>query len=116
MLQLTIKKLKAQIESEQTPSAQELRTLIQELRKQKLDGDEQITILNHQVTLANMEKEKYVALLSARERQIKEMHAEMNDLQEAVQIQLTELQNAPNLSVLSSITNISSKIISHLKY
>nr|XP_022920301.1 uncharacterized protein LOC111428834 isoform X2 [Onthophagus taurus] len=102
---LQVKRLKAQIESNQSNSAQELKTVVQELRKQKTLADEQIALLNHNLTLTTMEKEKFVAILSARDRQIKEIRGEMSQLQEVVNEQLADLQNSPS-SITSSITNI----------
>lgn len=85
--------------------------MIQDLRKQKCESDEQIALLNHQLTLVSMEKEKYIAILSARDRQIKEIRSEMSQLQEVVNEQLVELQNAPCSSIPSSISNMTSKTV-----
>lgn len=104
-----MKKLKAQVDAQQNVTIIDLKALVQDLRKQKSEADEQIALLNHQMTLISMEKEKYVAILSARDRQIKEIRSEMTQLQEVVNEQLVELQNAPCSSIPSSATNMTSK-------
>ncbi|GJQ83714.1 hypothetical protein Trydic_g20593 [Trypoxylus dichotomus] len=108
-LQSQLKKLKAQLETQQNVPTTELKTILQDLRKQKVEADEQIALLNHQLTLISMEKEKYVAILSARDRQIKEIRSEMTQLQEVVNEQLVELQAAPCSSIPSSASNITSE-------
>lgn len=108
-LQSQVKRLRTQLETQQNVNTVELKSLVQDLRKQKTEAEDQVALLNHQLTLISMEKEKYVAILSARDRQIKEIRCEMSQLQEVVNEQLVELQNAP-CSVPSSTSNMTSKV------
>ncbi|KRT80781.1 hypothetical protein AMK59_5646, partial [Oryctes borbonicus] len=108
-LQSQLKKVKAQLETQQNLPTTELKAMLEDLRNQKSESDEQIALLNHQLTLISMEKEKYVAILSARDRQIKEIRAEMTQLQEVVNEQLVELQAAPCSSIPSTASNMTSE-------
>lgn len=104
-----MKKLKAQLENQQSAANQDLKNLIQDLRTKKTEAEQDAMYIRHQLTLAQMDKEKVSAILSIRERQITEIRDEMNQLQEVVNEQLVELKNLPYSSVHSSISNITGK-------
>lgn len=108
-LQTEVKKLKAQLDTQSGPSMQSLKALIQDMRIQKGEADQEIVSLRHQLTLVTMEREKYMAILAARDRQIKEMQVDMKQLQESVNEQLMEIQRGPPSSVPSTVSTVTGK-------
>lgn len=91
-LETQISQLKLQLADVSKPR-EELRVLIKEMKKNKSDTDAELMKLRHQLKLSEIEKEKYMAVLAVRDRQINEIRNEMSQLQEVVNEQLMELHS-----------------------
>ncbi|KAL1518387.1 hypothetical protein ABEB36_002018 [Hypothenemus hampei] len=76
--------------------------VIAELKKSKLNLERENKKLEHQLRLCAIEKEKYLAILAVRDRQIYEIRNEMTQLQQSVNEQLVELHNYATASVPSN--------------
>lgn len=90
MSQLHLKLLHAQ----NGHSSSELNSIIQEIQSQKQAADQECIDLRHKLVAANIESEKYNAILSVRNQQLNEIKKEMNLLQEVVNEHLLEIQKA----------------------
>ncbi|XP_019870790.1 uncharacterized protein LOC109599270 isoform X2 [Aethina tumida] len=112
-LETQISQLKLQLADVSKPR-EELRVLIKEMKKNKSDTDAELMKLRHQLKLSEIEKEKYMAVLAVRDRQINEIRNEMSQLQEVVNEQLMELHSNA-FSNLPSQTCSDSDIISESK-
>lgn len=66
---------------------------IADLNHSKIQLEQECAKLKHQIRLSTIEREKYVAVLAVRDRQIHEIRREMSQLQDVVNDQLLELQN-----------------------
>ncbi|KAF2880952.1 hypothetical protein ILUMI_25233 [Ignelater luminosus] len=110
-LNAQVRKLQAQLEAEQGLPVQELRSLVQQLQQEKTNIEQENMSLKHQLTISNMEKEKYIAILSVRDRQINEIRTEMTQLQDVVNEQLFELQKSPFVSSPSSQSTIVGNLV-----
>ncbi|XP_017768302.1 PREDICTED: uncharacterized protein LOC108556630 isoform X2 [Nicrophorus vespilloides] len=100
-----IKKLRLQMESYQGPTSQELKSLIKQLQDEKNTVLIESQELKQKIALAQMDCDKYRAILQARDAQVKEIRNEMTQLQEVVNEQLMELQNNAYTSEASSYSN-----------
>lgn len=90
-----------------SPSIKEMKALLQELRSQKLTAEQETLNIKHHVTLLDLEKEKYKTLLDVREKQMQEIRSELNQLQEVVNHQLTELQRQDsNMQISNSLLGL----------
>lgn len=93
----------------ETPAMGELKLFIQDLERAKADTDSENARLQREVRLAQIENEKYEAILQARDTQVKEIRYEMTQLQEVVHEQLLDFQNvstSDEATVSHSLTNI----------
>lgn len=115
-LALQVTKLSAAIDAQAGPTAGQLKNLIKELRAQKLEQEQECVKLRHELTLAEMEKEKYIAMLHVRERQFNEIRTEMRQLQEVVKEQLLEIQNNGFFSGLGSASTIPGESLEICRY
>jgi chromosome segregation ATPase len=82
---------KAMQEITDNPTMNHLRKLVDELKKQKSSSDETCARLEYDMTLLKMEKEKFVTMLSMRDREIKDIQEEMAKIQDQVNKQLKKL-------------------------
>lgn len=110
-----VNKLASALDAQAGPTAQQLKNLIKELRAQKIESEQECVKLRHQLTLAEMEKEKHVAMLGVRERQFNEIRSEMRQLQEVVNEQLLEIQNSGFCSLMGSVSTIPGNLFLMLK-
>ncbi|KAJ8915817.1 hypothetical protein NQ315_004629 [Exocentrus adspersus] len=85
--------LALKLETHSSVPPPEIKTLINELKSSKSTMEHECAKLKHQLRLCAIEKEKYVAVLAVRDRQISEIRNEMTQLQEVVNEQLMELHN-----------------------
>lgn len=92
-LQLQVNKLTDVVDSQSVHTSYELKTVTQELKQVQLKAEQECTKLKHQLALANMEKEKYIAILTVRDKQISEIRSEMSQLQDVVNEQLMDIHN-----------------------
>ncbi|CAH0546134.1 unnamed protein product [Brassicogethes aeneus] len=93
LLEAQIAELKIQLTALNKPK-EDLKFTVKEMKKCKIDSDNEILKLKHQLKLSEIEKEKYMAVLAVRDRQINEIRNEMSQLQEVVNDQLMELHNS----------------------
>lgn len=112
---LEVKRLKAHLESEVGPSSENLKTIIQEMRNQKSLADQEVLSLKHELTVMTMEKEKYEAILSVRDMQIKEIKSEMDLLQNTIKEQVMDMQNSQSSSTTNFTADPSSWSLLHNK-
>lgn len=70
-----------------------VKTIIKDLTAQKLEAEKERITLRHKLALSDLEKEKYVTMLTVRERQCQEMKHETLQLQEMIKRQLMELHS-----------------------
>lgn len=97
----------------ETPAMGELKLFIQDLERAKADTDSENARLQREVRLAQIENEKYEAILQARDTQVKEIRYEMTQLQEVVHEQLLDFQNvstSDEATVSHSLTNIQEEV------
>ncbi|KAL3287921.1 hypothetical protein HHI36_002377 [Cryptolaemus montrouzieri] len=92
-LQLQVNKLTDVVDSQSMHTSYELKNATQELKQVQMKAEQEYTKLKHQLALANMEKEKYIAILTVRDRQISEIRSEMSQLQDVVNEQLMDIHN-----------------------
>ncbi|XP_044744120.1 myosin-1-like [Coccinella septempunctata] len=92
-LQLQVNKLTDVVDSQSVHTSYELKTVTQELKQVQMKADQECSKLKHQLALANMEKEKYIAILTVRDKQISEIRSEMSQLQDVVNEQLMDIHN-----------------------
>ncbi|KAF7268291.1 hypothetical protein GWI33_018559 [Rhynchophorus ferrugineus] len=71
----------------------EVKIILTELKQSKSTLEQECVKLKHQLRLCAIEKEKYLAILAVRDRQIHEIRNEMTQLQEVVNNQLVELHS-----------------------
>lgn len=71
-----------------------VKTIVKELTAQKLQAEKECVTLRHQLAVSDLEKEKYITLLSVRERQCKEIRDETQQLKNIIKKQLSELDGA----------------------
>lgn len=89
----------------------ELKVQVSDLKTAKVTAEQENVKLKHQMRVMNLEKEKYVTVLAARDRQINEIRSEMSHLQEAVNEQLMELQkNASKTFPNTSVKTVNDKV------
>lgn len=86
-------KLTDVVDSQSVHTSFELKTVTQELKQVQVKAEQECSKLKHQLTLANMEKEKYIAILTVRDKQISEIRSEMSQLQDVVNEQLMDIHN-----------------------
>lgn len=91
-------------------NSNELKVRIEDLLRQRVELEHENIGLRHRLTTADMEKEKFVTLLSMRDRQINDILLEIDALQGIVREQLLELQNVPIVSSTSSVTTVLSDV------
>lgn len=101
-LQSDLDSAKRQYETQMAASASEMKTQIIEMKNAKSQLEQECAKLKHQLRLSVIEKEKYVAILAVRDRQINEIRQEMTQLQEVVNEQLMELHNTAVRSMPST--------------
>lgn len=89
--------------------SRDLTLQIDEIKNAKLLTEQENMKLKQQIRIMNIEKEKYLTVLAARDRQISEIRGEMTNLQEAVNEQLKELQKNA-LKTFSSTPSSTEKI------
>lgn len=94
-MKTTISELKTKLLS----TNPDLQLTVTELKKSKLQLERDNQKLEHQLRLCAIEKEKYLAILAVRDRQIYEIRGEMTQLQESVNEQLVELHNYATSSI-----------------
>ncbi|KAK9876164.1 hypothetical protein WA026_011280 [Henosepilachna vigintioctopunctata] len=92
-LQLQVNRLTDVVDSQSTHANNELKNVTHELKQIQIKAEQECTKLRHQLALANMEKEKYIAILTVRDRQISEIRSEMSQLQDVVNEQLMDIHN-----------------------
>lgn len=85
--------LNIKLETQSAVPTPEVKSLMTELKNSKAAVEQECSKLKHQLRLCGIEKEKYVAVLAVRDRQINEIRNEMTQLQEVVNEQLMELHN-----------------------
>ncbi|XP_060520565.1 uncharacterized protein LOC132698483 isoform X2 [Cylas formicarius] len=68
-------------------------SLLEGLKQSKTCLEQEITKVKHQLRLCSLEKEKYAAILTIRNRQIGEIRSEMTQLQEVVNDLLVEVNS-----------------------
>nr|CAH7756243.1 unnamed protein product [Callosobruchus chinensis] len=73
---------------------EDLKNQLTEARNSIFCLEQQLCKVKHQLRLNTIEKEKYVAILSVRDKQINEIRNEMTQLQEVVNEQLLELHSS----------------------
>lgn len=78
---------------EEKGAGPDLQLAIMDLKKSKLGLERENQRLEHQLRLRDIEKEKLLAILAVRDRQIYEIRHEMTQLQQSVNEQLVELHN-----------------------
>ncbi|CAH1119906.1 unnamed protein product [Phaedon cochleariae] len=88
-----LRHLSTEQENRQKQAVDDLKSRLSTLKTEKSNFETECTKLKHQLKLSALEKEKYVAVLALRDRQINEIRNEMTHLQEVVNEQLLELQN-----------------------
>lgn len=94
-MRTTVKELTTKL----TATNPDLQLTVTELKKSKLQLERDNQKLEHQLRLCAIEKEKYLAILAVRDRQIYEIRSEMTQLQESVNEQLVELHNYATTSI-----------------
>ncbi|CAH1972604.1 unnamed protein product [Acanthoscelides obtectus] len=72
---------------------EEFKNQLTEARNSNFCLEQELCKVKHQLRLNTIEKEKYIAILSVRDKQINEIRNEMTQLQEVVNQQLMELHN-----------------------
>ncbi|VEN57019.1 unnamed protein product [Callosobruchus maculatus] len=72
----------------------QLKNELTEARNSNFCLEQELCKVKHQLRLNTIEKEKYIAILSVRDKQINEIRNEMTQLQEVVNEQLLELHNS----------------------
>ncbi|XP_072388323.1 uncharacterized protein [Diabrotica undecimpunctata] len=92
-LETKLKTVTAKLETVLQHSSNDLKSQISELKSQKNGLEQKCNNLKHQIEVAALEREKFVAILDLRDSQINEIRSEMNQLQEVVNEQLIELHN-----------------------
>lgn len=93
------------------PTVNYLRNLVDKLKQEKASADQNCARLEYDLTLLGMEKEKFVTMLGVRDREIKEIQAEMTRIQEQVSKELKRL-NGEVLSRVSSMKCLSGELCS----
>ncbi|KAH1003775.1 uncharacterized protein LOC125505469 [Dendroctonus ponderosae] len=78
---------------EKASAGPDLQQPMMDLKKSKLNLERENQKLEHQLRLRDIEKEKLLAILAVRDRQIYEIRNEMTQLQQSVNEQLVELHN-----------------------
>ncbi|GLV43810.1 hypothetical protein CBL_11610 [Carabus blaptoides fortunei] len=106
-LQSRIKQLESQLESHTGPTIQNLRTVIEELRDKQLKTEQENTSIRNKLTIMKLESDKYNVLLECKDKQIKELLEELENIQQLVSTQLDEYKCKPFPSPGSSISSIS---------
>nr|CAI5818916.1 unnamed protein product [Callosobruchus analis] len=81
---------------------EDLKNQLTEARNSNFCLEQELCKVKHQLRLNTIEKEKYVAILSVRDKQINEIRNEMTQLQEVVNEQLLELHNSAFQSMPTS--------------
>ncbi|XP_018574192.1 uncharacterized protein LOC108913180 [Anoplophora glabripennis] len=92
-LESKLDELKKKIEAQPAVPTPEVKSLMSELKNSKAAVEQECSKVKHQLRLCAIEKEKYIAVLAVRDRQISEIRNEMTQLQEVVNEQLMELHN-----------------------
>jgi len=98
---MTIERLETKVQETHSTKT-EIKTIVGELKKSKLNLEQECVKLKHQLRLCAIEKEKYVAVLGVRDRQIQEIRNEMTQLQEVVNEQLINMHNNALAAIPSS--------------
>uniref|UniRef100_A0A6P7GEN7 Uncharacterized protein LOC114337215 n=1 Tax=Diabrotica virgifera virgifera TaxID=50390 RepID=A0A6P7GEN7_DIAVI len=104
-LETKLKTVTAKLETVLQHSSNELKSQISELKSQKNGLEQKCISLKHQIEVAALEREKFVAILDLRDSQINEIRSEMNQLQEVVNDQLIELHNHAFTNVVKTGSN-----------
>lgn len=102
-MKTTVNELKTKL----TATNPDLQHIVTELKKSKLQLERDNQKLEHQLRLCAIEKEKYLAILEVRDRQIYEIRSEMTQLQESVNEQLVELHNYATTSIPDDFEGVS---------
>lgn len=95
-------------ETRYSSTTNDLKMQMNEMKSAKVLADQDNAKFKHQLRVLSIEKEKYITILAARDRQISEIRGEMIQLQEAVNEQLRELRKN-SLKAFSSNDNIVEK-------
>lgn len=101
-----MKKLQSRLNAFQGLNLAELQEDLQNMQMEKSRVEQENLNIRHKLMLANMEKEKFIAILNVRDRQVNDIRNEMSQLQDVVNEQLQELQRAPLISAISSQTTL----------
>ncbi|XP_050307875.1 uncharacterized protein LOC126744471 isoform X2 [Anthonomus grandis grandis] len=91
---------------ERTAHTTDVQATLAELKKSKWTTEQDNLKLEHQLRLCAIEKEKYLAILAVRDKQIYEIRNEMTQLQQSVNEQLVEMHNYAIASVPSNRISI----------
>ncbi|RZB39809.1 intracellular protein transport protein USO1-like [Asbolus verrucosus] len=97
---------KAMGDIKDNPTITSLRKLVEDLKKQKSASDDTCAQLEYDMMLLKMEKEKFVTMLSVRDREIKDIQDEITKIQDQVVQQLSKL-GGEVLSRVNSMKSIS---------
>lgn len=84
---------------------QNLRTIIQELRDKQLTTEQENTSIRNELTIMKLERDKHNVLLECKDKQIKELLEELENIQQLVCTQLDEYKCKPFASPGSSISS-----------